>query len=112
MLGRESTYDSGAKLKVIEFAWDMDTLERIEVPHDLDLKNIMFVTRDPINVTITDDTEKLFNSLLMNGGGLAINDHSFELYRPANGSFDGPHYQKADIIRGKIVIFYKAKPQP
>lgn len=105
-----TAYHAGAKMKRIPFNWDMRNIDSIEVNHGLDLDHIQFVTTEPIQITIADDSDKAFTGLLRNGGGYTLHVKTLTLYRPACGLYDGPNYDDINAIRGYVIIFYKPKP--
>lgn len=86
------------------FSWDMTKEETIKVPHKIDFERIRLMGDRSIFVTIVDDTEKVFNGLMLGGGGLTIRKDHFELWRPKDCVFDGPNYKRTDIVRGYIKI--------
>lgn len=107
---RETHYCGGGKMFRAEFCWDMVKNDSVIVPHTLDFRAIMLISDRPIEVTITDDTEKLFSGLLSSGGGITLGERAFELWRPKRGMYDGPNYDDPEVVRGVIQVLYKNKP--
>lgn len=89
------------------FHWNMSKEETIKVPHQIDFEKIRLMGDRPIFLTIVDDQNIEFNGLLLGGGGFTIRKDHFELWRPKDSVFDGPKYQRTDIVRGYIKIMCK-----
>jgi hypothetical protein len=89
------------------FAWNMAEVDTISVHHNLSLESCILLGDRPIEITITDDSESGITGLGANGGGYCIKPREFVLWRPKDGAFHGPKYQRTDIIRGYIVVLYK-----
>lgn len=85
----------------------MDLVDSIVVPHKIELDNVRLIGDRPIEITITDDTEKAFFGLGKSGGGFTLRKDAFELWRPHWGTFDGPKFRREDIVRGYIVVLFK-----
>lgn len=105
-----TAYAKGCKMKRIPFCWDMINVDSIEIPHGLNLDHIAFITPEPVQISISDDSDKLINGLLNNGGSYTLKKDAIVLYRPKDGLYDGPNYDDINALRGFVVLYYKPIP--